>query len=323
MVIASHDRQFLDTCTTHSLFLRPARCRLYAHPFSRARHLLAEDDAAAETKVARDAKEASRLRRHAGELRNVGVNSGSDLLLRKAKQLTQRAEALEQTLRPVTKECSGDIRLGNRGTHAKLLVSLDDIAITTPDGQTLFQSGKLRIFQRDRVVVIGANGVGKSRFVDLLHRVMLSGETLPGASVSPTLVTGCLDQQMSQLPSEQSPLAFVTSRFRLGEQRSLSLLAGAGFSIDTQQRPIAKLSSGQKARLGSLVLRLTEPNFYLLDEPTNHVDIAGQERLEAEILAHEATCVLISHDRSFVRAVGTRFLRIQNHRMQEVDAPAM
>ena len=72
---------------------------------------------------------------------------------------------------------------------------------------------------------------------------------------------------------------------------------------------------------GLLALRLTEPNFYLMDEPTNHVDIQGQERLEAEILAHQATCVLVSHDRFFVRAIGTRFLRIQGGWLVEQEAP--
>ena len=58
-----------------------------------------------------------------------------------------------------------------------------------------------------------------------------------------------------------------------------------------------------------LVLRLKEPNFYLLDEPTNHLDIEGQEALEAELLKHETSCLLVSHDRSFVRNVGDRFWR--------------
>jgi ATPase subunit of ABC transporter with duplicated ATPase domains len=66
---------------------------------------------------------------------------------------------------------------------------------------------------------------------------------------------------------------------------------------------------------------LTEPNFYLMDEPTNHVDITGQERLESEILEHEATTILVSHDRSFVRAIGTRFLEIRGKRLLEVDDP--
>jgi ATPase subunit of ABC transporter with duplicated ATPase domains len=191
----------------------------------------------------------------------------------------------------------------------------------TPDGRTLFRSGIFKIFQHDRIVVTGANGVGKSRFISLLYRAMIDDETVSGITVSPTVVASYLDQQMSQLPNAQTPFNFITSQFRLGDQRSLSLLAGAGFTIDTQCRPIANLSSGQKARLGLLVLRLAEPNFYLMDEPTNHVDIAGQERLEAEILAHEATCVLISHDRAFVRAIGTRFLLIEEGRIREVDAP--
>jgi ATPase subunit of ABC transporter with duplicated ATPase domains len=319
MMIASHDRQFLDNCTTHTLFLRPETSRLYAHPFSRARQLLAEDDAAQETKLARDAKEAKRLRRNAGQLRNVGINSGSDLLLKKAKHLTGRAEAIEQSLQPLVHQRAGDIRLTNRGTPAKVLVSLDNLTVQTPDGQTLFRTGALKIFQRDRIVVTGANGVGKSRLVHLLRQAMLDHQDIPGITISPTVVVGYMDQLMSQLPPQQTPQAFISEQFPLGEQRSLTLLAGAGFDIDTQRRPIAHLSSGQRARLGLLALRLTEPNFYLMDEPTNHVDIAGQERLEAEILTHEATCLLVSHDRSFVRAIGTRFVQIDAGRMVETD----
>jgi ATPase subunit of ABC transporter with duplicated ATPase domains len=323
MVIASHDRQFLDNCTNRSLYLRPEISRLYAHPFSRARQLLADDDTAHETKLAREGKEAERLRRNAGQLRNVGINSGSDLLLKKSKQLNARAEAIEQSLRPLRPVRDGDIRLTNRGTHAKVLVALDQVAVSTPDGQQLFQTGTLKIFQHDRIVVLGANGVGKSQFVRLLHRAMVAHEPLSGVTISPSVVVGYLDQQMSQLPAQETLLGFITGQFRLGDQRSLGLLAGAGFDIETQRRSIAQLSPGQKARLGLLALRLTEPNFYLMDEPTNHVDIAGQERLEAEILAHAATCVLVSHDRFFLRAIGTRFLRIEGGKLQEVEAPQM
>jgi ATPase subunit of ABC transporter with duplicated ATPase domains len=318
MVIASHDRQFLDNCTNRTLFLRPDESRAYAHPFSRARNLLAADDTTQETKLVRNGREAERLRRNAGRLRNVGVNSGSDLLLKKSKQLAERAHAIEQTLRPLAKTRAGDIRLTNRGTHAKVLIALDNVAVETPDGRLLFRSGTLKIFQHDRIVVTGANGVGKSQFVRLLRRVALERETRPGVTVSPTIVVGYLDQQMSQLPSQPTLLDFLTNRFPLGDQRSLSLLAGAGFDVETQRRPIANLSPGQKARLGLLVLRLEEPNFYLMDEPTNHVDIAGQERLESEIMAHEATCVLVSHDRFFIREIGTRFLRIEGNTIREV-----
>ena len=125
MVIASHDRQFLDNCTNRTLFLRPGGIAEFTRIRSAvARALLADDDAARETKLARDAKEADRLRRSAGHLRNVGINSGSDTWLKKSKQLADRAEAIEQSLRPLTQTRAGEIRLSNRGTHAKVLLAL-------------------------------------------------------------------------------------------------------------------------------------------------------------------------------------------------------
>ncbi|MGE0424310.1 MAG: ABC-F family ATP-binding cassette domain-containing protein [Reyranellaceae bacterium] len=320
MVIASHDRRFLDTCTNRTLFLRPEISRSYAHPFTRARRLLAEDDAAQEAKFAKDAREADRLRRSAGELKNIGINSLSDAAQKKAAQIYRRAEALERTLRPAHVEKAGDIRLANRGTHARVMLALDDVAVRTPDGRALFSTGKLNILQGDRLVVLGRNGVGKSRFVALLRQAIAAPDGIAGIRVSPTLVPGYVDQAMSHLPDDRTPLAFIAETFRPGDQRATALLAGAGFPLDRQRRPIATLSPGQKARLGLLALRLGNPNFYLMDEPTNHVDIAGQERLEQEILAHEATCVLVSHDRHFVATIGTRFLLVDKGRATEVAA---
>jgi ATPase subunit of ABC transporter with duplicated ATPase domains len=317
MLIASHDRQFLDTVTTRTLFLRPDQASSYAHPFCRARDLLAHDDAERETQQARAGREAERLRRNAGQLKNVGINSGSDLLLKKAKQLTGRAAAIEQSLRPPERHRAGEIRLANSGTHAKVLVTLDHLAVTTPDGTPLYRTGTLRLFQGDRVVILGPNGAGKSRLITLLRRALLDGETIQGLTASPTVTAGYLDQMMSHLPSDRTPLDIITTRFHLGDQRSRSLLAGAGFDIETQSRLVESLSPGQKARLGLLGVRLSEPNLYLMDEPTNHIDIAGQERLEAEILEHAATCVLVSHDRFFVRAIATRFWRIEKGRLVE------
>ncbi|BBK45085.1 ABC transporter [Allostella vacuolata] len=319
MVIASHDRQFLEATTNRTLFLRPEVSRLYARPYFAARQALAEDDAADAARLARDAKEAARLRQSAGQLRNIGINSRSDAAQKKSMQMAQRAEALEETLRPARTTRAADIRLASRGTHARVLASLDDVTVRTPDGRALFRTGKLDVRQQDRIVLVGRNGVGKSQLVGLLRRAVLEADGVPGIRVSPSAVMGYLDQQMSQLPPRQTPAELIGGTFRLGDQRTRSLLAGAGFPIEKQAQTIDRLSPGQKARLGLLAIRLAEPNFYLMDEPTNHVDIAGQEQLEAEILAQEATCVLVSHDRSFARAIGTRWLRIEGGRMKEVE----
>jgi ATPase subunit of ABC transporter with duplicated ATPase domains len=99
------------------------------------------------------------------------------------------------------------------------------------------------------------------------------------------------------------------------------LLAGSGLPVAMQGRPIGRLSGGQKARLGMLLLRLAQPNFYLLDEPTNHLDIEGQEALEDELLPHQASCLLVSHDRNFVRTVGSRFWLIEKKKLVELEGP--
>ncbi len=132
---------------------------------------------------------------------------------------------------------------------------------------------------------------------------------------------GYCDQTLADLADADTPMQTIVRRFAVGDQRARSLLAGAGLSIEMQSRPIGKLSGGQKARLGMLLLRLAQPNFYLLDEPTNHLDIEGQEALEDELMVHQASCLLVSHDRNFVRTVGNRFWLIEKKRLVEQEGP--
>jgi ATPase subunit of ABC transporter with duplicated ATPase domains len=117
------------------------------------------------------------------------------------------------------------------------------------------------------------------------------------------------------------PMRAIVRRFEVGDQRVRALLAGCGLSIEKQSRPIGQLSGGQKARLGMLLLRLAQPNFYLLDEPTNHLDIEGQEALEDELMDHQASCLVVSHDRDFVRTVGNRFWLIDRKKLVELEGP--
>jgi len=320
VIIASHDRQFLDATTNRTLFLRPDASHYFALPYTKARVALAEADEAAEAKREKDLKEVSRLRKQASKLTNIGINSGSDLLVVKSKYLRERAEKIETAVLSVHKERSGEIKLGNSGAQAKVMVAIEDLEVQSPVGAKLFRIDKLHIFQGDRLVILGRNGTGKSQFMGLLNRAMAGAETA-GIRISPQVVPGYIDQAMSFLPDKRSPLYYITTAFDEGDQRSKSLLAAAGFPLEKQDRPISQLSFGQRARLGLLALRLQQPNFYLLDEPTNHVDIPGQEKLEDEILAHGATCILVSHDRSFVRGLGNRFLLIDGRRLKEVDSP--
>ncbi|WP_353181332.1 ABC-F family ATP-binding cassette domain-containing protein [Bosea sp. (in: a-proteobacteria)] len=320
VVAASHDRAFLDDVSSRTLFLRPAESADFALPYSRALQALDERDAARGRQFDNEMRKVRALRQQAAKLKNIGINSGSDLLVVKTKQLSERADRLEESARPAHQERSaGAIRLANSGSHARALVAIKDTAITTPDGRPLFRTGQLWIEKGDRIALLGANGTGKTRFVARL-RAALGGDDaeIRGAG---SLKLGHSDQSLSQLDAWASPWDAVKRSSEAGDQLARTLLAGAGIASEAQAAPISRLSGGLKARLAMLLLRLAQPNFYLLDEPTNHLDIEGQDRLEHELIEHEPACLLVSHDRAFVRAVATRIWVIEGRKLAEVGDP--
>jgi ATPase subunit of ABC transporter with duplicated ATPase domains len=178
----------------------------------------------------------------------------------------------------------------------------------------------LNLFKGDRVVLLGRNGTGKSTLVRLIRKSLVGSGDVPGIKTTPTLVMGYMDQALSDVPPERTPFEFVTGQGQ-SDAQCRSALAAAGIVYDMQSRPIGDLSFGQKSRLALLALRFASPNFYLLDEPTNHVDIAGQETLAEEIRANGACCLFVSHDRAFVRDVGTRFLVVERGELHERESP--
>ncbi|MBO9436960.1 ABC-F family ATP-binding cassette domain-containing protein [Ruegeria sp. R13_0] len=320
VIVTSHDRAFLDATTNKTLFLRKERSRVFSLPYSAAREALDEADAADQRRFTNDLNKAQQLRKQAAKLKNIGINSGSDLLVTKTKQLNDRAAQIETGAKPAHHERSaGDIRLVNSGTHAKALVTLDDARVETPDGRLLYKTGRKWILPGDRIVLLGANGTGKTRLVKMVHSA-LSGNS-GAVKCAPSVVSAYSDQHLSQLSDSDTPMTVVAGQFDIGDQRARGVLASAGVNIQMQDTKIGALSGGQKARLAMLILRLKNPNFYLLDEPTNHLDIEGQESLEDELIKHGASCLLVSHDRRFLRNVGNRFWLISGKVLQEVDSP--
>lgn len=320
VVTTSHDRAFLDATTNRTLFLRAERSRVFQLPFTAARVALDEMDAADERRFSNDLNKAQQLRKQAAKLKNIGINSGSDLLITKTKQLTERAAKMEAAAKPAHQERSaGDIKLTNSGTHAKALVTLDNAPVHTPDSRLLYNTGQKWISPGDRIVLLGANGTGKTQLVQMIQNALDGAETM--VKCAPSIVPAYSDQHLSQLSDDDTPMTAVAGQFDIGDQRARGVLAGAGVTIRMQDTKIGALSGGQKARLAMLVLRLKNPNFYLLDEPTNHLDIEGQEALEDELIAHDASCLLVSHDRSFLRNIGNRFWQINGKKLDEVDSP--
>ncbi len=126
---------------------------------------------------------------------------------------------------------------------------------------------------------------------------------------------------MADIPLADSALGWLTGLDGVSEKDAVRALAQAGFAFARIREPMAVLSYGERSRLTFLRMKLAAPNLYLLDEPTSHLDIEGQEALESQLEETDVACLFVSHDRWFTRAAASRFLEIRKGRLVEVEDP--
>src|SRR5258706_10585912 len=103
----------------------------------------------------------------------------------------------------------------------------------------------------------------------------------------------------------------VIKAFPVDNLGSVRTLAGAfQFSGDDVEKRIRSLSGGEKSRLAMARMLYNPPNFLVLDEPTNHLDLATKEMLVGALKNFEGTMIFVSHDRTFLRGLGSRVLEL-------------
>jgi ATP-binding cassette subfamily F protein 3 len=175
-------------------------------------------------------------------------------------------------------------------------------------GRVLFAPFDLAVGYGERVGIVGANGSGKTTLLKTVVGALPpdGGTVKIGASV----VLGYYAQEQDTLPMERTPLEFVRGLKPITEQQGISLLRSLLFSYRDAHNPIRQLSGGEKSRLQIARLMLTDANFLVLDEPTNNLDLASIEVLEAALRDFEGTILTVSHDRYFLDKIATRIVAI-------------
>ena len=321
MLIVSHDREFLDRVTTRTLFLRADGTHAFKAPFALAREELLRRDAAAGARRKLEAKEISRLEKVAARYKVWGVkNSKFD---KRAKATEKRIGHIEAARTAVYSSRERRLELGEGEIDAKIVLRIERLTVTAPGGRVLFAIDRLAIAAGDRIALLGSNGAGKSTLL-----AAIAGAWDPGRRhydgqgairFNPACRLAWFDQAMADLPLGESPLDYLVAADGVTERDAIRALAQAGFTHARLRDPILLASHGERSRLMFLKMRLAAPSLYLLDEPTSHLDIEGQEALEAQLEETEVACVFVSHDRYFTRTAATRFLEIRKGRLVEVE----
>ncbi|MCW7505048.1 ABC-F family ATP-binding cassette domain-containing protein [Leptospira paudalimensis] len=158
---------------------------------------------------------------------------------------------------------------------------------------------------KERLGIIGPNGIGKSTLLNLIAGRLTpdSGYLKPGLNTK----VGYFDQTSSELPLERNVLEYIKDvagemiETESGEKISAAkMLERFLFDGKLQYTPIAKLSGGERRRLFLVQILMTGPNFLILDEPTNDLDIQTLSVLESFLDEFPGTVVIVSHDRYFL-----------------------
>ena len=160
----------------------------------------------------------------------------------------------------------------------------------------------LRVRRGQKLGVLGPNGAGKTTFLKTAAGLLppLSGSLRLGARAT----VGYFDQHSAEITSDKSVAEHFHDRFPVLTEKEVRQILGAFlFGGRAAQTRVSDLSGGEKARLVLAELLQSRPNFLILDEPTNHMDIQAKETLESAFRAYEGTILFVSHDRYFLRQV--------------------
>lgn len=293
LIIVTHDRYILNSvCET---IWELDRGRFYRHSGSYEAYL---ERRAQRIEIEQKEQEriASILRRELVWLqRGPQARTGKD---KNRKQRIQQMLSSQHNVQDIKQKSfsSAEKRLG------KKILEIDSIGFSYKD-RTLFEGFSYLFKAGDRIGVAGDNGCGKSTLLDILTGTKEPTEGKVDIGVNTSF--GYYDQLGRDLKSDKTALEYIeeigtTILTGEGPVSSARFLELFGFPPSRQRTAISVFSGGEKRRLYLLSKLALNPNFLVLDEPTNDLDIPTMENLEEYISSFPGCTLIVSHDRSFL-----------------------
>jgi len=312
VIVVSHDREFLNTCANRIAYIHNRSIETYSgnyDDFERAR-----------------AEQLSQ-QTQAWQLQQKHIAHMEDFVRRfrakatKAKQAQSRIKALERLVRlaPVhLQDGHFDLEIEAPERSPDVLLRIKNISFGYSN-VTLFQQVHLTLQAGSRIALMGPNGAGKSTFIKLL-----TGEIKPASGsveCAENIQMGYFAQhQLENLDSKKTPLQHLQEIAPQQTELDLRTFLGRfGLGGDSEDRPVASFSGGEKSRLALAILAWQKPHLLLLDEPTNHLDLDMRDALTLALENYTGAVILVSHDRSLVRAVADELWLVADGKIQPLD----
>ncbi len=310
-IIISHDRDFLNAATSHTVELSGQKLTLYGGNYDFYQNERAQ-------RLAQQQAAYTKQQAHIKHLQSFIDRFKAKAT--KAVQAQSRMKALAKLERiaPAHLDSEFSFEFESPAHLPNPLLKLDQADLGY-GATTVLHGISLSLESGARYGLLGVNGSGKSTFIKALagEPVLQGGQMVK----SDKLNIGYFAQhQLDTLREDQSPLWHIQQLSpEVREQEIRNFLGGFNFIGDTALQKIAPFSGGEKARLALAMIVWQKPNLLLLDEPTNHLDLDMRHALTLALQSFQGALIVVSHDRSLLEATTDSFLLIDKGRLKPFD----
>lgn len=306
VVMVSHDRFFLDRTAQLVYELEDGRLTRYSGNYTAYREQKRKDYERQKKAYIRQQEE---IARQEELIRRFKHKPAKASFARSRKKLLERMERVEAPREDTAHIFTGEIvPLISSG---KWVFEAEHLKIGY-EGHGLLELS-LRMRKGQKIAVLGENGAGKTTFLKTAAGFIppVDGSAWLGNNIT----IGYFDQNSAAIESEKTVAEHFSECFPSLNQKEVRTVLGSYlFSGKEAVRKVSALSGGEKARLVLAELLQSRPNFLILDEPTNHMDIQARETLESAFQAYQGTILFVSHDRYFIRQVAKSVLIFEKNR---------
>ncbi|MCY3035854.1 ABC-F family ATP-binding cassette domain-containing protein [Aerococcus sp. Group 2] len=296
VVIVTHDRYFLDTVAQRVFALDRGKMTEYQGNYQ---DYLNKRAVELDVEAANQAKQKKLYKQELAWMRQ-GAKARSTKQQARINRFNDLKEDLNQH-----RSLQGSVQLDfDQERLGKKVISLEDVSVGYDSRQPLLEDINLLIQNRDRIGIIGENGVGKTSLLNTIAGIIppLSGQI----EIGPTVKIAYFQQVPTDLPEDKRLINYISEvadEIVYDDGRKLSasqMLETFLFNRESHGQLIAKLSGGEKKRLYLLRLLMERPNVLFLDEPTNDLDIDTLTVLEDYLAEFPGAMLTVSHDRYFL-----------------------
>jgi len=311
LLLISHDRDFLDTITSHIVHIEQSQVAIYTGNYSDFERMRAEKLAQQQSAFEKQQREIAHIQSFIDRFKAQAT---------KAKQAQSRIKSLErmEIIAQAHVDSPFNFSFPPPEKMPNPLLQIENADIGYGD-KVVIKQASLTITPGDRIGLLGPNGAGKSSLIKVLAGDMaaLSGKILRADALN---IGYFAQHQLEQLRVEESPLWHLQQLDKLASEKDLrNFLGGFDFRGDKVNDAVGPFSGGEKARLVLAMLVYQNPNLLLLDEPTNHLDLEMRHALSVALQEYSGAIVVVSHDRHLLRSVTDQLVLVANGALQNFD----